>query len=353
MEIFNATELEGSLYQVNDANFTFPERAPWEIILDKANTVIMVMNSITLMLGMGAAIYLKEILSHVKRPVGAAIGMLGQFIVLPATGYGLSVMFSLKPYEALGVLMISCSPGGSFSNFFTYWCDGDLALSVMMTTCSSIMAFGGMPFNLWLYSGHWLVEGDDAIVVPFLSITKSLTFVMGPVIVGMIIRHFHEKAASMITKIASIIGWVGCVVGSTFWLILYWDVFVMASPFVYATAVLLPLTGFLLAYTLAKLLCQNHQVCRTIGIETGSQNMPVAASVILLSFHDPWIRAQILMFPTLYGVMLLSEVFVGISSFQLYKRHCAKGREDLLLHPMTHTAKIEPGTRAEKASLAV
>ncbi|XP_066954488.1 ileal sodium/bile acid cotransporter-like [Macrobrachium rosenbergii] len=351
MEVFNASELEGSLYHVQDANFTLPERAQWEIILDKINTVTMVLNTITLMLGMGAAIYLKEILSHIKRPVGAAIGMLGQFIILPATGFGLSLMFSLNPYEALGVLMISCSPGGSFSNFFTYWCDGDLALSVMMTTCSSIMAFGGMPFNLWLYSGHWLTEGDDTIVVPFRSITTSLTFVMGPVIVGMFIRHFHEKTASIITKIASIIGWIGCLVGSTCWLILYWDIFVKASIFIYATAILLPVTGFLLAYGFAKLLCQNHQVCRTIGIETGSQNMPVAASVILLSFHDPRIRGKILMFPTLYGVMLLSEVFVGISAFQLYKRCCARKQEHLL--PMTYTAKIEPGTQAEKASLTV
>ncbi|XP_068228706.1 ileal sodium/bile acid cotransporter-like [Palaemon carinicauda] len=349
MEVFNVTQLEGAIGQIQEGNFTIPERAEWEIIVDKINTVVMVMNSITLMLGMGAAIYLKEILGHVKRPIGAAIGMLGQFIVLPATGFGLSKLFNLRPYEALGVMMISSSPGGSFSNFFTYWCDGDLALSVMMTTCSSIMAFGGMPFNIWLYSGQWLTEGDETIVVPFLSITTSLTFVMGPVIVGMIIRHFHEKTATIITKLTSIVGWLGCLVGSVCWLLMYWDLFVKASPLLYATAILLPVTGFILAYVLAKLFCQNHQVCRTIGIETGSQNMPVAASVILLSFHEPHIRSKILMFPTLYGVMLLSEVFVGISTFQTYKKYCA--RKDEPLYPMTHVAKIEPGTRAEKASL--
>ncbi|XP_066954381.1 ileal sodium/bile acid cotransporter-like isoform X1 [Macrobrachium rosenbergii] len=349
MEVFNASELEESPHQVQDANFTFPERAQWEIILLKVNTVLMVLNTTFLMLGMGAAICLKEIFSHMKRPLGATIGMLGQFIVLPVTGFALCLMFSLSPYEALGVLIISCSPGGSFSNAFTYWCDGDLALSVTMTTCSSVMAFVGMPFNLWLYAGHWLTKGDDTIVVPFRSIAKSLAFVMGSVIVGMFIRHFHKKTASIITKIASNIGFVGVASGATFWLLVYRDIFVKASLFVYTAAILLPVTGFLLAYGLAKLLCQSHQVCRTIGIETGSQNMPVAASVILLSFHDPWIKDRILMFPTLYMVLLLVEAVIGISTFQLYKRLCTRKHEHLLL-PMT---KIEPGMQVEKASLMV
>lgn len=199
-----------------------------------------------------------------RRPIGAVVGMLGQFLVLPATGFALSLAFGLQPYEALGVLMISCSPGGSFSNFFTFWVDGDLALrciyiplwtikpvngwryciftenqvcfrvpvkraygeiyrkysnciifihtlsyitrycSIMMTTCSSLLAFGGMPFNLWLYSRHWMSDDSTTLVIPFGSIITSLAFITVPVVIGMIIRHFHEKAASIITKVGSL-----------------------------------------------------------------------------------------------------------------------------------------------------
>lgn len=74
-----------------------------------------------------------------RRPIGAVVGMLGQFVVLPATGFALSLVFGLQPYEALGVLMISCSPGGSFSNFFTFWVDGDLALRYVIGNAKDIL----------------------------------------------------------------------------------------------------------------------------------------------------------------------------------------------------------------------
>lgn len=65
---------------------------------------------------------------HTKRPIGPVIGMLGQFAVLPAISFCLCVVFKLKSYEALGILIISCCPGGSLSNFFTFCVDGDLPL---------------------------------------------------------------------------------------------------------------------------------------------------------------------------------------------------------------------------------
>ncbi|KAK3886870.1 hypothetical protein Pcinc_008983 [Petrolisthes cinctipes] len=105
---------------------------PWRKKLDLAATVILTLNTVTFMLGMGAAIYIKEVWLHAKRPVGVFIGMVGQFLVMPAFGFALSLAFHLQPYEALGVLMISCSPGGTFSNFFTYWLDGDLALRYLV-----------------------------------------------------------------------------------------------------------------------------------------------------------------------------------------------------------------------------
>ncbi|XP_042876818.1 ileal sodium/bile acid cotransporter-like isoform X2 [Penaeus japonicus] len=345
-EVANATVLPLNL----TGNMTVNERPQWAIVLDNVATVIMTLNTITLMLGMGSAIYWRELWGHMRRPIGAVVGMLGQFVVLPATGFALSLVFGLQPYEALGVLMISCSPGGSFSNFFTFWVDGDLALSIMMTTCSSLLAFGGMPFNLWLYSRHWMTDDESTLVIPFKSIITSLAFITVPVVIGMVIRHFHEKTASIITKIASALGWLGFFSVATIWMILYWEVFRRATPLIYAAAFLLPVTGFTLAYVLSKALCQNNKTCRTIGIETGSQNMPVALSIILLSFKEPLVKAQMIIFPTLYGITLLLEVFLGIGVFQLWKKKCSSEEDGD--YPMTHTAKIvEGGTLAEKEAL--
>ena len=70
----------------------------------------------------------------------------------------------------------------------------------MMTVCSSVLAFGGMPFNLWLYGNYW--QGDNSFVIPFTNIMISLVFITVPVIVGMTVRHFHKRAAEMTTRVS-------------------------------------------------------------------------------------------------------------------------------------------------------
>ncbi|KAG0725449.1 Ileal sodium/bile acid cotransporter [Chionoecetes opilio] len=309
----------------------------------------MACNTVTLMLGMGAAISVVDLWHHTKRPIGAVIGMVSQFLVLPAIGFCLSMGFKLRPYEALGVLMISCSPGGSFSNFFTFWVDGDLALSIMMTVCSSLLAFGGMPFNLWLYGRYWHGDDENSFTIPFGNIVTSLVFVSGPVVVGMAVRHYRKRAAEIITKVASLVGWLGVIAGVVIWSILYWQVFVTATPLLYLAAILLPLVGFIFAFTLAKLACQNNKIGRTIGVETSSQNISVAASIILLSFQGTEVKGELILFPTLYGVFLISEAVLGILAFQLYKRFYKKDKDQ----PPMHTARLESATPAEKETLRV
>lgn len=104
------------------------ERPEWMVIMDHASTIILTCNTITLMMGIGAATYWREMWHHLKRPWSCIIGLGCQFIILPALGFGLCVGLQLPPYQSLGVLILTCSPGGAFSNFFTYWTDGDLAL---------------------------------------------------------------------------------------------------------------------------------------------------------------------------------------------------------------------------------
>ena len=72
----------------------------------------------------------------------------------------------------------------------------------MMTVCSSLLALGGMPFNLWLYGSYWQA-GNSEFVIPFTNIIVSLLFVSVPVIVGMTVRHFHQRAAEIITRVST------------------------------------------------------------------------------------------------------------------------------------------------------
>lgn len=291
------------------------ERPEWMVIMDHASTIILTCNTITLMMGIGAATYWREMWHHLKRPWSCIIGLGCQFIILPALGFGLCVGLQLPPYQSLGVLILTCSPGGAFSNFFTYWTDGDLALSIMMTAISSILAFGAMPLNLWLYTQPWT---DQELRVPYMKVLLSLAFVTTPAIVGMVVRHYNRKWANYISKVCGLLGWVGAITCGVMLILMYWDVLVNTSVFLAIAAAVLPFAGFILPYFIAKVVCFNHKVCRTVAIETSCQNIVVATNIMLLSFPWPEIRGQLVIFPVLYGLCQLAQMLTGIAIFQVW-----------------------------------
>lgn len=69
----------------------------------------------------------------------------------------------------------------------------------MMTALSSLLAFGVMPLNIWLYSWRWT---DQELQVPYVNILISLVIVTVPVVVGMVVRHFSRKWGSYLSKVS-------------------------------------------------------------------------------------------------------------------------------------------------------
>ncbi|XP_067126720.1 sodium-dependent organic anion transporter-like [Centruroides vittatus] len=114
--------------------------------------ILIILTVIIIMMSMGADICWGQIWNHVRRPISVLIGILCQFVVMPLSGYTYKHIFQLEAEVATGLLIISCTPGGILSNIFTYYLNGDVSLSVSMTTISTVLALGMMPLNVWLYS---------------------------------------------------------------------------------------------------------------------------------------------------------------------------------------------------------
>ena len=67
-----------------------------------------------------------------------------------------------------------------------------------MTGSSCLLAFGGMPLNLWIYSRFWT---NEKIVIPYVNVIISMAFATGPALVGMGIRHVTRKWANRLAKV--------------------------------------------------------------------------------------------------------------------------------------------------------
>ncbi|XP_076101726.1 ileal sodium/bile acid cotransporter-like [Mytilus galloprovincialis] len=277
--------------------------------LKTASDISITASLVVIMLGMGCTIEIKSLMKHIRRPVGICIGMLSQFVVLPVVTFGLAHALQLPPLAAIGMLVVGCCPGGSTTNIFSYWTDGDVSLSISMTAVSTLMAIGMMPLNLLIYSRSWT---DTALVIPYINILKSFGMTIGPAVVGILVRWKIQKLADILVKCGSFAGAISVVLVLTLMSIRFPYMY-LASWKIYIAALILPFAGFLFGYVVAMICRQDPVRCRTIALETGIQNFPLCMTLLLLTFSKE-IFAQISLFPLLYGVtcIVCSLAFLGI-----------------------------------------
>ncbi|XP_067126690.1 sodium-dependent organic anion transporter-like [Centruroides vittatus] len=260
--------------------------------------VLLTMILIIVMVTMGACIYWRQIWEHVRRPVGPIIGLCSQFIIMPLLGYIFNKIFQFESTVAAGLLIISCCPGGAISNTFTYYVDGDVSLSITMTTISTVLALGMMPLNVWIYAKD---TEASKLVIPYLNMALSLITITSPVLLGMLLKWKVPKVSVYVTKCGSVLGLVLIVVVFVLEFILFSSALLRLTWKHIVTSVLMPLVGILIGFFTAFLFRRPIAVCKTIGIESGIQNVAVSFSVISLSF-DIVKYPTLIMLPFLYGI---------------------------------------------------
>lgn len=140
------------------------------------------------MFGMGLTLDPHDFKIVFMRPKDIIIGSLAQFIIMPLTAFLLTRIFGLDDELAIGVILVGCCPGGTASNVMTYLAKGDLALSVGMTTVSTVLAPILTPLLTLLYAGERVHV--DAMGM-FLSIVEVVIL---PIIVGFV---FQRKFPSL------------------------------------------------------------------------------------------------------------------------------------------------------------
>ena len=308
-------------------------------VVEQALLAIMIL---VIMFGMGASLTLKEFRLILERPRGVLIGFMSQFGIMPVLAYGLARVLDLPPALAVALVLIGCLPGGSTSNMFAYFARGSVALSITMTAASTVMALVMMPLLLNLYAGGFAAEvaasvaasGDGTtFVIPHLNIIISLLLVLIPVAAGMVLKKVSPgwaKAAedtAAFTGILVILFLLGAV------LIRHGGLFLRTPASIYLASVGIGLSGFLFGYGMSKVFRLPPRYCRTISLETGIQNGPIAFAIILLSFTDPY-QNQMLWLAILYSAFIvMTSSFItlfyrriGTYDWEVYRNECVHRR---------------------------
>ncbi|XP_013775881.1 solute carrier family 10 member 6-like, partial [Limulus polyphemus] len=284
---------------------------------------------------------------HLKKPVGLVIGMASQFFLIPLLAFSLIKICGLNSLYATGMMILSCCPGGSTSNVITYFCDGDVSLSVAMTTWSTIIALGMMPFNLWVY-GHGIDTGE--VSVPYWKLALSLVMITLPLAIGMIVKAKLPKVAPYFTKIGSYSGFAVILVVQIMEVFIFPDIFKNVPFTLYIAEVIMPSAGIILGIVFGWIFHQPWPLSRTIGIESGFQNVGTALTVISLSFPFE-VQKEILLFPALYGFCMLSVGFIMVLIFKTYKRLFRKKPSSVTDEPLDKSQQSEEITEMKDNDL--
>ncbi|XP_070249271.1 sodium-dependent organic anion transporter [Myotis yumanensis] len=279
-------------------------------------TVVLAVMMGLVMFSLGCSVEIRKLWWHIRRPWGIAVGLLCQFGLMPLIAYLLAISFSLQPIQAIAVLIMGCCPGGTVSNIFTFWVDGDMDLSISMTTCSTVAALGMMPLCLYLYTLSWNFEQN--FTIPYQNIGISLLCLTVPVAFGVYVNYRCPKQSKTILKIGAIAGGVLLLVVTVAGVVLSresWnpDISLLTISCIF------PLIGHVAGFLLALLTHHSWQRCRTISLETGAQNIQMCLTMLQLSF-TPQQLVQMISFPMSYGLFQVLDGFLIVAAYKLYKR---------------------------------
>ena len=273
------------------------------------------------------------------KKVGFLIGCLSQYGFMPAISLALAAAADLDKLSTIGVLLVGISPGGSTSNLYTMWTNGNVALSVSMSAFSTVTSFGMIPLLYFLYVRTALGVTDAALQLPIANIIISLFFsIIVPICLGMLIRRFNDSTQPKVGGACNCIygvkcggrflykwiGTVGSVLGILF-LIIAVVVGIRRDPYImdasqYSSLWIIAafyqpigtLFGLLVTHALSfvPFLSLNSADARAIGLETGVQSYALVIAIVQLSFDTETCVGR-----SVYAFVAISSIWYVISSF--------------------------------------
>jgi BASS family bile acid:Na+ symporter len=247
-----------------------------------------------IMFGMGATLAIADFTRVLKMPRAVFIGILLQFSIMPLLGFSLAMAFGFEPSVAAGVILFGSCPGGVASNVMTYLSKGNVALSVTMTACSTLIAPIMTPLLMYMLAGtlveivfiDWVINIVKIIIVPI-----SLGLIFNSILRALNRRgEWIDRCLSLIA-IAGICFIIGIIIADSRDKLLTNGVALVAASILHNAA------GYLLGYFGARLARLDESSCRTVSIEVGLQNGGMATALAINTLKDPLVALA----PAIFG----------------------------------------------------
>ena len=316
--IFHIKTMPGTIDDRTYEFAMFIER-PVQSFLDQIFKISIILMLFLVMMGMGLTLTGKDFSIVFSKPKGILIGEILQFGVMPLIAVLLGYLMGFHehyPFIFVGMVLIAATPGGVTSNLMTHYAKGDVALSISLTSLSTVLSIIFIPLLLGAYCSN-----IPEVTIPIKTIVSTIiVLVIIPLAVGMFVRAKWENFAKKSIPAFSALGIIALLFLIIAGIMSNLDKFADTERYgflFYIMVFLFTSLGMLFGIIIPKLFGVNNYQIRAISLETGLRNSSLAMAIALLiqdgmgDFYSSlfWVS----------GIFGLTMYLSGLIAIKLYK----------------------------------
>ena len=230
------------------------------------------------MFGMGMTLTWGDFAAVLRRPRRIGLGVGLQYLIMPLAAWGIALGLGLPAELTAGLVLVGASPGGTASNVVCFLARGDVALSITLTTASTLLAIVATPLLTWLYVGK-------QVPVPVLDMLVSIfKIVLLPVTLGVLVNSFFGRRLALVKHLFPLMSVVAIVVIIAIVVALNRSNIANTGWLVAAAVILHNGCGLAAGYGVGMLATRDEKIARTLAIEVGMQNSGLAVALAVKYF---------------------------------------------------------------------
>lgn len=265
-----------------------------------------------IMFAMGVTLDINNFTSVFKKPLIIVLGVTLQFTIMPLLAFIISSLFSFNPQLFVGMILLGCAPGGTASNVMSYISKGNTALSVTVTSITTLLGVFITPALVLLLAGNTLPIPAESMI---LSIGQ---IVIIPIISGLIVNYFFKSKLDRFNYYCSFIAMLA--------IVFIIGIIVAASRETIATAgisivfalLILNILGITLGYWISKLFKCNREDSIALAFEVGMQDSGLSVVLAIKYF------TSLAALPSAIYSLLQNIIGSGLASYWLTKHRNKK-----------------------------
>lgn len=226
-----------------------------------------------IMFGMGTSMSVGDFIGVARTPRAVAIGVILQFTIMPSLGFALASLSGFPPEIAAGIVLIGCAPSGLASNVMSYIANANLALSITITSVTTLLAPLATPLLMKLLGGTFI---EISVMKMMWDVSKM---VLVPIGAGLVFNKLLHGKVRWLDAAMPLISMSGIALIIVIITAAGRESLLTIGPLLILLVLVHNSVGYALGYASARLLKLSQRDSRTIAFEVGMQNGGLASGI--------------------------------------------------------------------------